>query len=62
MKIGIAIASLALCVVTSVSFAATPAHSANQRGDQSTAPAKAMHCAKGEVMHKGKCVVAKPKH
>ena len=62
MKIGLAIASLALCVATSVSFAATPAQSATQRGDQATPPAKAMHCAKGEVMRKGKCVAAKPKH
>lgn len=58
MKIGLAIASLALCVATSASFAATPA----PRGDQATPPSKAMHCEKGEVLHKGKCVAAKPKH
>lgn len=62
MKIGLAIASLALCVATSASFAATPAHNATQRGDQSTQPTKALHCAKGEVVRKGKCVAAMPKH
>lgn len=62
MKIGLAIASLALCVATSISFAATPAPSPTQGGDQPTAPAKAMKCATGEVKHKGKCVAAKPKH
>ncbi len=62
MKIGLAIASLALCVATSVSFAATPAQSVTQRGVQSTPPTKTMHCDKGEVMRKGKCVAIKHKH
>ncbi len=68
MKIGIATASLAFCLATSVSFAAAPAqHSmravtAAQTGEQATPSAKALHCAKGEVVSKGKCVAAKPRH